>query len=342
MTSPQHLNSLSVRLRHATGLAFDDTLTELLSYPDVLDLDVLDPVVEIVESKMKVGTYVRDEPLANLILRAGSSRLYEKVSERLLQNDWTALILYKGRYPDPKIEEKLCTTLYQVAANDGEPRRRCIVEAMREVGSEAALPTLDAILFDLEPSAKIRQVFANGLGVVGKLKAISRGEFVKLIALAIDDIKGRIGAAPETATPTAPKQTQADETANARRNRTQALRYIESEPEAAIVFIRRGAEALAKDLYRRLGHERNGKPARKMTLEELLKPVKDSNVPEVFKLLIQTLQLFGNFAAHDQDDQSIYVTKKIASSLLALYDQALLIYSQWIGASGPPANSGSA
>ena len=44
--------------------------------------------------------------------------------------------------------------------------------------------------------------------------------------------------------------------------------------------------------------------------------MRDSDVPELFKLLIQTFQLFGNFAAHDQDNQS-NVTKELASALLS-------------------------
>jgi hypothetical protein len=64
-------------------------------------------------------------------------------------------------------------------------------------------------------------------------------------------------------------------------------------------------------------------------LEGLMKPLMDSDAPEVFKRLVQTFQLFGNFAAHDQDEQSIYLTREVASALLALYDQALSIYSVW-------------
>ena len=95
------------------------------------------------------------------------------------------------------------------------------------------------------------------------------------------------------------------------------------------MLVRKGAEALGKDLYRRLGHEEKGKPARKMTLEDLIKPVKDSDAPEVFKLIMQALQLFGNFAAHDQDEQSKYVTREFASSVVALYEQAQAIYGEW-------------
>jgi hypothetical protein len=104
----------------------------------------------------------------------------------------------------------------------------------------------------------------------------------------------------------------------------------DSDPESALSNIRKATEALAKDLYRRLGYEQNGRPARTLTLEYLLKPVQNSNVPEVFKLIVRLLQNFWNFASHDQDDESKHLTKAIVGPLIALYDQALLNYSTWL------------
>jgi hypothetical protein len=66
-----------------------------------------------------------------------------------------------------------------------------------------------------------------------------------------------------------------------------------------------------------------------MTLDDLLKSIQDSSAPDVFKIILRTFQAFGNFASHDQGDQSIHLTKEIASALLALYDQALVIYANW-------------
>ena len=60
---------------------------------------------------------------------------------------------------------------------------------------------MEAILFDLEPSAQIQQVFSGALGLMGGLKAESRAEFVKRVALAIEDIKSRAASAAETAYP---------------------------------------------------------------------------------------------------------------------------------------------
>jgi hypothetical protein len=123
------------------------------------------------------------------------------------------------------------------------------------------------------------------------------------------------------------------DTANdAQRHKKNAQNWIDEDPEIAIVCLRKGAEAIAKDLYRRLGCEQNGRPAKKMTLDDLLKPIQESSAPDVFKIILRTFQAFGNFASHDQGDQSIHLTKEIALALLALYEQALVIYGSWSSA----------
>jgi hypothetical protein len=270
--------------------------------------------------------------------------LYTKSREQLFANDWELLTLYKGRYPDSAIEEKLCDRLYQTSSDDAEPRRHFIIDAMREVGSEHVLPTLEAILFDLKPTVRIKQILADAMKVpddehpqefghplLYQLEASSRAKFLESVALAIDAIRRRNITAEKADAEDAQSDAlrQVDDTNNAQRAKEQVIRYLDDDPLLAVMLMRIGAEALAKDLYRHLGHEEKGKPARKMMLDELLKPVKDSDAPEVLKLIMQALQLFGNFAAHHQGEQSKYLTRDIASAVLALYEQAQAIYGEW-------------
>lgn len=304
-------------------------------------------MAEITERRIDSGGYVLNEQLAILVSRTKSASLYAKAREQLLHDDWALLTLYKGKYPDKAIEERLCDRLYQTSSDDAEPRRQYITDAMRDVGSEYALPILAEILFELKPTVKVQQIFADamkeisnehpqefGLQLRGELhraEVSSRAKFLESVALAIDAIKSRI-ISPENADVEDSQSEvlkQVDDTNNAERAKEQARRYIDDDPILVIILLRKGAEALGKDLYRQLGHEEKGKPAKKMTLEDLMKPVKDSDAPEVFKLILQTLQLFGNFAAHDQDEQSRYLTKDIASAVLALYEQAHTIYGEW-------------
>ena len=254
----------------------------------------------VVSARIDAGDCVLNEPLALLIAQTRSSDLYEKVRDRLFPHDGALLTLYKGRYPDPEIEKELCKRLYSFAAKDGEPRRRYVLEAMHNVGSTALLPTLEALLFDLGPSVKVREAFGDSLGIVGALEAKSRIEFVRLVSLAIEDIKDRARTAPETTEPPGFQDDkvseQVDQISRVARAKEQVKDFIDTkQPEAAIIYIRIGAEALAKDLYRRSGFEKNAKPARKMMLDELLQSIKGSNAPDMLKHLLQTFQLFGNF-----------------------------------------------
>jgi hypothetical protein len=343
MNSPvlsQHTNAALLRLKHASStVEFGQILKELLEHDEGLDR-----VAEITERRIGSGGYVLIDQLASLVLRTKSSSLYAKAREQLFADDWALLTLYKGQYPDSAIEKRLCDRIYQTASDDAEPRRRYIADAMRDVGSECVLPTLEAILFDLKPTVQVKQILAEASKtpsnenprefshqLLYRLEASSRAKFVGSVALAIDAIKGRITAPEKSGVQDSQSEVvkQVDEANNAEWAKEQARLYIDGDPITSTIYVRIGAEALGKDLYRALGHEKSGKPARKMTLEELLKPVKDSDAPEVFKLILQALQLFGNCAAHDQDDQSKYLTKDVASAVLALYEQAQMIYREW-------------
>lgn len=338
--SPQ-ANADLVRLEHADPLQISETLKSLLDRGEALDR-----VVAIIEVKIDNGAYVVNDQLAALIGHTKSASLYAKTRQQLFKDDWAQLCLYESWYPDPDIEKTLSTRLYEIAPNDAEPKRRYIVDAMRDVASEIVLPTLEAILFDHTPSLKVKQMILQVIESAGvfsvdalleKLEAGSQKDFLTSVAAAIAAIRKRGSATAETASKIGGRAQleheeieQRGDLQNAESAREQAWYHLERDPIVAVFFARRGAEAIGKHLYRFLGHERGGKPAKKMTLEDLLTPVRNSDAPDVFKHCLQTLQLFGNFASHDQDEQCRYLTKNLAEPLLKLYDEALSIYRTWL------------
>jgi hypothetical protein len=337
MVHSQEFNALRIHLQNAKAGDINDVLEKILKFRDELNC-----VVPIVLSKITEGLYILDAHLVDLLTHTVSPELYQKTREQVIKNPWESVNLYKGKYPDPSIEDMLCKLLYEIAANDANYLRRCIVEAMQEVGSASVLPTLEALVFDLMPSAKIRTIFSDALGPIDGIENRSRISFLQSVEIAINQIKRRnseqleqnssdlIGLAPN------------DKLENSTKLEV-PLPKIESEFDAIIcvMLIRRNAEALAKNSYRHLGHERNGKPARKMMLEELMKPLRDGGAPEIFIHLLQMLQLFGNFAAHDQGEQSAQLTKEIASALTILYDQAVTVQSVWHSAGGQASSTSS-
>ena len=118
--------------------------------------EALVQAAEIVERRLDLGDYFLNDQLASLVAHTKSASLCAKVRRQLFADDWALLTLYKARYPEPAIEKTLCARFYEIAPNDAEPRRRSIVDAMRDVGSADVLPMLEAILFDHSPTLKAR------------------------------------------------------------------------------------------------------------------------------------------------------------------------------------------
>jgi hypothetical protein len=209
---------------------------------------------------------------------------------------------------------------------------------MKEVGSEKVLPTLQAIAYDLEPGAKVGKFFGAALGPVEGLAAKSRYSFLQDVLVAIDEIEQRAKLNPPSVDQSVfidESESRFDEKSNAYQFKVKAEKFLELAPEIAIIYVRKGAEALAKDLYRNLGLEKGGRPAKRLMLEDLitsLKQEKKSSAPYLLQGFLQTFQTFGNFASHDQDDEEKrkHITKEIAEPIYKLYCQALILYSDWL------------
>lgn len=176
----------------------------------------------------------------------------------------------------------------------------------------------------------------NADSLLAKLDARSREDFLRLVAAAVNSIKERETPPFVERMNRAAIEVQSSRIDNASDELLRAKGYVNSDPVLAVFCIRRGAEALGKEIYRSLGLEKGGKPARKMTLDELLRPIKDSDIPEVFKCCIEAIQRFGNFASRDQDNQSAYLTTTIAIPLLALYEQSINIQREWLKSRASP------
>lgn len=207
MSSPplsRKANSALVRLRYAKSLELNEGLEELLEGNEGLE-----SAAEIVERKIEAGQYILTQYLARLIVGVRSETLFQKVRQQLLGDNAALLILYRGRCPDAQIEEKLAETLYRLREDDGNPQRREIAEVMEEVGSDAVLPVLQAIIFDLGETLHAKQVFGEALEGISDgsedfrkkvqrklpgLEAASRAKFLQAVAAAISAIKARSAA----------------------------------------------------------------------------------------------------------------------------------------------------
>lgn len=328
-------NAILQRLRRIKPRDFSACLGMLFEKDEALE-----EAAEIIEDRVKSGAYVLTDDLARLLIKARRTTLYDLVKDQLFKDQWALINLYQGGYPDPTIEDELVELLYQKSEDDADPARRMISEAIFEKGTLATIPVLEAILYDLAPTQSTKNAIANALfdasgpnleallaGVVAK----SRSEFVHTITQALEAVRER-----NSERSTFPVQTvnsprkDMELVSNAHRELEQARDRLQSDPTYVLVCLRRGAEAMGKHLYRHLGHEAKGKSAGRMMLGELLKMISDSDAPQGFKICLQALQPFGNYAAHDQDDRFQYLTPPVAESLVNLFDAALTIYESWL------------
>ncbi len=329
----QQTNSDLVALGHADADRFDIILERLLDSGEANS-----EIAAAVERALDNGRYVRSKHVATLLARKFSPALYAKARVSLSTDALAQVTLYRAKVPDPHIEIRLCRMLYEAAGDDANLLRREIAEAIRDIGSYEVLPTLEAILFDQAPTLAVKRVIADAIDATGvfTLEALlelslerSRFAFLLLISDAIAAVKARDLPPVSRNTVEGERQPEDGCLSNAHFEQQRAERCVDSDPVAAIMHLRRGAESLGKDLYRLLGHESSGKSAGKMMLGELMKYVTPSDVPEVFKHCLCTLQLFGNFASHDQGDEFKHLNRELALALISLYNQSLLIYAQW-------------
>lgn len=329
-------NAILGRLQHADWKIIGQTLEE------ALETDCRrDAISLIIERRIASGTYVINKPLARLIVEGRSSSLYDKVRDQLGSDVWSLITLYQGKYPDPKIEEKLCNDLYKIALNDAEPARVYIVDAMRDVASPNVLPTLEALASDLAPSAKVLEVFSEQLDPLGAMQANARIKFAMRLATAIDNIRLRQEDSSFDLPSFISSGSDGKEQDLLIVYRLKAQSYLDTEPENSINWIRKGAEAIGKRWYRALIADKKGVPARKMQLEELIKNLRELKAPDMLIHYLVTLQPLTNYGSHDQDgEQTINLTKDVVSPLLAIYGQAVAFHQRF-ASSDPRFSDGS-
>lgn len=338
--------SILMRLKKDKVLALSNVWDVLFEHEAIMC-----DVVEIVQGRIESGDHVLLANLVKLLAHTKSKSLYELVKKDIFSDVWALTDLFRSEFPDPEIELKLLEKLYEYAGDDGQPRRSYIAEALRDVGTIESIPVLEAILYDQVDTVAAKRVISDAVDAVSpqSMEAIlanvvfqSRREFVQLIVDAINAIKQR-GVSSVLSTDLSGPIAAVDfgrqpDVKNAILELNQAKKRLEeNDPVLAVVCLRKGAEALGKHLYRTVGLEDRGKPAKKLMLNDLMKPVKDSNVPDVFKLCFEALQLFGNFSSHDQDEEHHHLNPRIAEAILILYEEALDMYGRWIESGEPSA-----
>ena len=88
------------------------------------------------------------------------------------------------------------------------------------------------------------------------------------------------------------------------------IKSQKDDPEVSLFRARKSAEAICKQIYINEGLEKDGKPAGKMMLNDLIgKLVRSNKLPPHVVISLGTIQAFGNFGTHDQGSESENITE---------------------------------
>lgn len=323
------------RLRFAEPEELSKALEELIDSGEGLS-----DAAEIIEERVKSKTFVFKEQAARLLVNEKRESLYRLLKDELFGDRWALLTLYKGGYPDQRIENELCQQLYRMANDDSDIYRRDVAEAMGEVGTTATLPVLEAILYDIAPTAGAKNAITNAIfsasgdtleSILAGAEAGSRSQFVRSVAQSIEAIRRRDEDPDQASVENNSANSEVNQqlVINAHKELENAKNKVNEDPTYALVCLRRGAEAVGKHYYRYLGLEKKGEPAKRKMLGHFEKIVNDSDAPDLFKLYFKSIQPFGNYGSHDQDDEPS-ITVAAGEALIVLFEEALRSYEGWL------------
>lgn len=190
MEDQSECRSLLGLCRHEKGTPLSAAILRAIE----LSCDV-SALQDIVISRLQSGEHVNNEPLACLLREQPNDHLWELAWPKLKSDCHNLCRLYRGKYPDQKVEDVLCEQLWLIHAKNSDPHRREIAETIRDVGTEKALPTLEAIGEKLRSKATAAKHFGGSLREFDALEAATVSSFSELTKTAIREIEQRVSFA---------------------------------------------------------------------------------------------------------------------------------------------------
>ena len=163
-----------------------------------------------------------------------------------MKDQWSLLRVYKSSFPDEEIEAALNDLLISISRNSADPGRRYIVEALQDNGTEAILPALNMLFEDINPSAKVRTLFSQHLDLIDKMSAKADLSFVQIVSEVIEKIEYRKKNTKRTKEPILKDDHSKTELEDYLDHLSKAEKYLQSDPETSVFWLRKSAENLAK------------------------------------------------------------------------------------------------
>jgi len=319
--SARELQSLRMKLRRGEGHALMTTaekLAQLESFP----ADWVADLVSAVSRDQCISTL----QLTPIIERCKSPDLFKAVeglrSFALIQK---SQIFARHYFED--VEEQLCDAVYKTAGLEAPNQSGFFIEALEKNGRHNALETLEALEYDLDPSAKSAMAAENaikgaaGSGGVdfdtfmqGQIYGLKSGRFAA-IRKAIATLRERLSDEDQSLAGqnTPPKDLYVSKAlGRSRDRREEAMRSILLKMnDTAAWQYRKAAEALLKAACVLCDC---GKPSNKPSIEDLKGPLKSKKaIPISILTSVNTIQEVTNFPSHDQEEELVTSEAKLAT-----------------------------
>lgn len=298
-------------------------------------MDVSDRVLEALDHRI-ASEWITWGDVLPYLQKHSRNKLFEVYSERFPPNHFDAAELFKMGYGKEYFEDRLCKELYDTSKGKGLGMYTYIFEALSEYGGPKSLEMMEVIKYELYSVMKTNRIVADAISdTFSEEKGFSVGELKQLIdAKFLSDFFPRLDSAIELLRLRGiqlPDESPNDENISIQQHsgRNKRVKFymkktaelLPMHPSEALNNMRKAAEAICKDVLDaafQAGSNPNRKPAAAFSsLEDMINRMrKDGLIPSSIENCLSSLQSFGNFASHDQEEDPQNTSVEMAESTL--------------------------
>lgn len=295
--------------------------------------DVSESVLSALDQRI-VTEYMAWRDLLPYLEQFHRPTLFDVLHERMKPGVFEAAELFKMGYGRKRLEEQLCNELYATATGKGLGLYGYIFDALKQSGGPRSLEMMEIIKHELYPLIQTNRIVADAIREnYSEENALSDADAHQLIDnIFLSDLAPQLDSAIQALRRKGIELP--DEDSNAESNTTptssgrsrrvkhyvsKAKDFLPDHPAEALNNIRKAAEAICKDVIDdafQHSQSANKKPASAFnTLEDMINRMrKDGLIPPSIENCLASLQSFGNFASHDQEEDPRSVSIEMAES----------------------------
>lgn len=260
--------------------------------------------------------------------------LFSALYKRMAPNQFDAAELFRIGYGREDLEEVLCHELYDTFNGKGLGVYEYIFKALSERGGPRSLEMMEVINHELYPRIQTNRIVANTIRegfseeralTVGEIEQVIENKFLENFSqelkFAIELLRQKGITLPDDSpkAESAPAQQPLGRVRRVEHYMTKAKDLLPDHPPEALNNIRKAAEAICKDILDaacQSSPSPNRKPAAAFnSLEDMINRMrKDGLIPSSIESCLASLQSFGNFASHDQEEDPQSVSAEMAES----------------------------